>query len=133
MSNTNHSPTRDHTLSRKGGGPNTANGKLKGSKAHYGTTTKLIKVTRLQTRKGSENINPKAVNKLVNKPLENTNKNNSVINEVAMDPRASSFSKIGTQSEVSNQLAMKNPKVEKSKESIESPGLAEQSKVVETK
>lgn len=87
----------------------------------------------MQTRKGSENINPKAVNKLVNKPLENTNKNNSVINEAIMDPRASSFSKIGTQSEVSNHLAMKNNKVEKSKESIESPDIADQSKGVENK
>lgn len=86
------------------------------SKSQY-KTTKLVKVTRLHTRKGSENINPRAANKLVNKPLENMQKNNSVNNDVAQDPKASSFSKVGTQSERSNQLAANLASENKNKES----------------
>ncbi len=117
------SPIKDYSVPAK------LNSKTNRQRSQY-KTTKLVKVTRLHTRKGSENINPKAANKLVNKPLENSTKNNSVINEAAMDPRASSFSKVGTQSEISGQIGLHKTRMDKSGETINS---AEKSKLQENK
>ena len=121
------------------------NAKTNRNRSQY-KTTKLIKVTRLQTRKRSENIEPKAVAQLVNNPESKQYsfvKNGKPLCK-SIYLNYSNFHNIyhlifihtlGSQSENSNHLVIPNKpnKLNKSKDTGDSVSLTDRDKTVQMK